>query len=475
MNKKNYNTLPEDYESGEYGESKDEIIKTVASKYLKVDVDDPTSTCSSDIESVKQALGDMFDAGRDASVTEENTLTPKREKEREKIVKGMKKSKEDLKQRYGKDWENIMYATATKKAMSEARNPDYEYSEKFVKGKLDKVILNLTNQKSSAFTKLVAPYAELKKRVDELTEQQKDLTAKIKEAAEDLFDATDVVYTKVIETASLTVNISKKTSDEKVTIDYEAIVLKLMEMVPELSGQIEKLIAAHTSVTENTKSPAMRVSIKENSLSWIKPIADFARKIKSKIMQWSAKYDSDLEELKSMANVSGSTPFTESIEFFEGYESCKKGSKKSPYKKGTKDLKEWIRGYKRAQSESLTECDNGCATDVQTEYPTVISQSYNSDKLSITSTESSDGRTDLSITARDEVADELRKLLSLSGLGSQSQVAYESKEEIDEEFANEPDEKVYDLKSILDQGNDLHRKKKQYAGKPRLGDNPKES
>jgi hypothetical protein len=122
----------------------------------------------------------------------------------------------------------------------------------------------------------------------------------------------------------------------------------------------------------------------------------------------------------------------------------------------------------------LVECDTLGAENTRTEYPTVVSQSYNSEKLSVTSTETSDGHTDLSITARDEVADQLRQLLSLSGVNTQ-QVAHESKEEIDEEFANEPEEKVYDLKSILDQGNDLHRKKKQYADKARLGDNPKES
>ena len=36
------------------------------------------------------------------------------EKEKEKIVKGMKKSKKDFKQRYGDDAESVMYATATK-------------------------------------------------------------------------------------------------------------------------------------------------------------------------------------------------------------------------------------------------------------------------------------------------------------------------------------------------------------------------
>ena len=36
--------------------------------------------------------------------------------EKERIVKGMKKSSKDLKKRYGDKWKNVMYATATKKA-----------------------------------------------------------------------------------------------------------------------------------------------------------------------------------------------------------------------------------------------------------------------------------------------------------------------------------------------------------------------
>ena len=39
--------------------------------------------------------------------------------EKERIVKGMKKSSKDLKNRYGKDWKSVMYATATKKAKEE--------------------------------------------------------------------------------------------------------------------------------------------------------------------------------------------------------------------------------------------------------------------------------------------------------------------------------------------------------------------
>jgi len=47
---------------------------------------------------------------------DERSLTKGEEKKREKYVKGMKKSKEDFKKRYGKRGEEVMYATATKMA-----------------------------------------------------------------------------------------------------------------------------------------------------------------------------------------------------------------------------------------------------------------------------------------------------------------------------------------------------------------------
>lgn len=46
----------------------------------------------------------------------ERALSKSETKEQERIVKGMKKSKRGFKERYGKDAESIMYATATKLA-----------------------------------------------------------------------------------------------------------------------------------------------------------------------------------------------------------------------------------------------------------------------------------------------------------------------------------------------------------------------
>jgi len=50
----------------------------------------------------------------------ERELTKDEEKEKERIVKGMKKNKGDFKDRYGDDAEAVMYATATKNAKNES-------------------------------------------------------------------------------------------------------------------------------------------------------------------------------------------------------------------------------------------------------------------------------------------------------------------------------------------------------------------
>lgn len=50
------------------------------------------------------------------SMLSERELTKPETKEKERIVKGMKKNKDDFKDRYGNDAEAVMYATATKNA-----------------------------------------------------------------------------------------------------------------------------------------------------------------------------------------------------------------------------------------------------------------------------------------------------------------------------------------------------------------------
>jgi hypothetical protein len=60
----------------------------------------------------------------------EASMTPTDMKQREDIVKGMKKSAQDFKDRYGSKWKSVMYATATKAAMKEESEQIDEAAEK---------------------------------------------------------------------------------------------------------------------------------------------------------------------------------------------------------------------------------------------------------------------------------------------------------------------------------------------------------
>ena len=61
---------------------------------------------------------DQFDGGSEFFMEKdevaERKLSEPEKKEKEKVVKGMKKNKKDFKKRYGADAESVMYATATK-------------------------------------------------------------------------------------------------------------------------------------------------------------------------------------------------------------------------------------------------------------------------------------------------------------------------------------------------------------------------
>ena len=59
----------------------------------------------------------------------EREMTDAEKKKREEIVLSLKKKKKDFQDRYGDDWENVMYATATKMAMGENMKKFTEFQE----------------------------------------------------------------------------------------------------------------------------------------------------------------------------------------------------------------------------------------------------------------------------------------------------------------------------------------------------------
>lgn len=110
------------------------------------------------------------------------------------------------------------------------------------------------------------------------------------------------------------------------------------------------------------------------------------------------------------------------------------------------------------------------------------------DSMNISTNMSSDGNKTVTISAQGGDAEALIQMLKLAGMGhmghnadteepvvmvsGDDEMMDEAKQKRITKYSNTPDEEYETVHAITRQGNDLNREKRQYAGKPKLGDNP---
>lgn len=189
----------------------------------------------------------------------------------------------------------------------EARDPKLPYTEKRNKTSkaLERVTVELEGNKSGVMSKLTTRYSRLDKAAKLMQARRNDLNEAMKKEAGALFDAEDEIVTRVVETISYTITLSKaeRGADKppKKTVDYKAIVEALETMVPELTEKIKELTDKYTAIVDAVDTPqALRVKSKldegilKKALAWVK---DFLKGIKS----WGKDYDTRLAALKKQA------------------------------------------------------------------------------------------------------------------------------------------------------------------------------
>ncbi len=104
-------------------------------------------------------------------------------------------------------------------------------------------------------------------------------------------------------------------------------------------------------------------------------------------------------------------------------------------------------------------------------------------KISVNTNMSSDGNKSVSINADGDAAEQLMQMLKMAGLGggeSHAKLAIAipadsgdaEVSEAEDQYANTPEEEYAGVDAIVNQGDDMNRQKKQFADKPRQGDNP---
>jgi hypothetical protein len=218
-------------------------------------------------------------------------------------AKGKEAAERWAKERGDRSLENAARAERLK----EEREAGLTYTPKAVKGKIERVVVQLEGAKSSAFTKLAARYKDLDAAMNDLTEARNALNAEIKDRVESLFNAEDVVLTRVVETVSMTATVSKAAAAED-KVNYEAVVDALSKLVPDLTSKIEELKKQFT-VAGKAKSPGLRVSVAEGAIdTLIGKLKSFLTSIKS----WGSVFD------KKLSKVKGMMPLTEEEEAKKG-------------------------------------------------------------------------------------------------------------------------------------------------------------
>lgn len=186
--------------------------------------------------------------------------------------------------------------------LAEARQPNWKYTEKRVKGALDKVTLELEGSDSGAMTRLAKRYERLDKSAKLLKEKRDELNAAVKEVGDRIFDAEDALATRIIDTISYTVMLTAaekaETKKPKEEIDFASAYAELARLVPELAAKADEIRTKYTTMIPPKDTPtALRVKAKvqEGLLDMVK--AQWS-KFMDMINQWGRSYDSKLDALK---------------------------------------------------------------------------------------------------------------------------------------------------------------------------------
>lgn len=202
--------------------------------------------------------------------------------------------------------------TQERTALYEARDTNKKYTEKEVKGVLDRVQVALEGVESAQMTKLAKRYARLEESMAKMKVKHAELNTVLKGKVQDNFNLEDIVLTRVVDTAQFTLTMAKeiKRADETtITVDQKAIIEELTKLVPyELQEKIEEITKMYTkTIITAAKEPVAKLSVSKEKIKEgiLDDIAGLAQKMKAVIkdfLGWGKSYDEKLGVLKAKAD-----------------------------------------------------------------------------------------------------------------------------------------------------------------------------
>ena len=191
----------------------------------------------------------------------------------------------------------------------EERRKDLKYTEKQVKGVLDRVSVALAGTDAANMTKMAKRYARLEVSLKALKEKHDELNGKLKDEVSGLFNAEDILLTRVAETAQFTLTLAKQIkkgpTDE---VDYKSIIAALTALISdELQPKVDMIIEKYTTSVA-AREPAARLSVskevvKEGFFDFTTKLKKMAETLYNSLVSWASRYDSKLDRLKEKSGV----------------------------------------------------------------------------------------------------------------------------------------------------------------------------
>jgi hypothetical protein len=193
----------------------------------------------------------------------------------------------------------------------EVRDPVLQYKTANAKNKptiveseIDKVILELKDKNSAPASNLANRFDEIKQLERDIQERKLKFDEKILEFFENHFDPTDAVYTRVIETASLVIQVGTPSVRKNVKFDEDGFFTEVSkELTPELIEKMKELRKKFTTTKDSDVKAIIKVKpltegvlgdFKKYSLGLISKLVSYVKELNL----WGKSYDKKVQDIK---------------------------------------------------------------------------------------------------------------------------------------------------------------------------------
>lgn len=182
-------------------------------------------------------------------------------------------------------------------------DPNISYDTSTDKGgNIEKIIATLSKSKSAEFTKLAKKIQEAKELSDRVKQLEAEIKGEAREAISGLFNVEDEVYTRIVETASFSLKLSKIPLPT-VTVKYASVIKELKtHLSNDLINILDNLEYKFSTVTQKSASLSFtpkNESLNESNDDFIEKLKDYSDRYYDVANKVLLNFDAKLNNLEN--------------------------------------------------------------------------------------------------------------------------------------------------------------------------------